>query len=80
MFFLQCQLIYMMSKKIKTYPLIGDVDFVKSRRARKITLSVRPGRNVRMTMPWHAAYRDAETFLLRPYGLAQREGQPGQAL
>jgi predicted metal-dependent hydrolase len=54
----------MMSKKIKTYPLIGDVDFVKSRRARKITLSVRPGRKVRMTMPWHAAYRDAETFLL----------------
>ncbi|MGF1585739.1 MAG: M48 family metallopeptidase [Bacteroidales bacterium] len=54
-----------MSKKIKTYPMIGEVDFVKSRRARKITLSVRPGRKVRMTMPWHAAYRDAETFLLR---------------
>lgn len=53
-----------MSKKIKTYPMIGDVDFVKSRRARKITLSVRPGRKVRMTMPWHSSYRDAETFLL----------------
>jgi predicted metal-dependent hydrolase len=54
-----------MSKKTITYPFIGDVDFVKSRRARRLTLSVKPGRNVRMTLPWFLAWREAEKFLLR---------------
>ncbi len=54
-----------MSKKTKTYPFIGEVAFVKSRRARRLTLSVKPWRGVRVTLPWHSAYRDAEAFLLR---------------
>ena len=54
-----------MSLKIKTYPLIGKVSFVKSRRARRFTLTVKPWRGVRITLPWHSAYRDAETFLLQ---------------
>jgi predicted metal-dependent hydrolase len=53
-----------MSKKIKTYPFIGEVAFVRSRQARRLTLSVRPGRGVRMTLPWHSAWREAEAFLL----------------
>lgn len=52
-----------MGKKIKAYPLIGEVSFVKSRRARKFTLTVKPWRGVRITLPWYAAYRDAEAFL-----------------
>ncbi len=53
-----------MSKKVKTYPSIGEVAFVKSRRARKLTLSVKPWRGVRVTLPWYAAWRDAEAFML----------------
>jgi predicted metal-dependent hydrolase len=53
-----------MTIKTKTYPFIGEVNYVKSRRARRLTLSVRPGRGVRLTLPWHFAYRDAESFLL----------------
>ena len=50
--------------KTKTYPGIGAVAFVRSRRARKFTLSVRPGRGVRMTYPWYSAFRDAEAFIM----------------
>ncbi|MFO7924357.1 MAG: SprT family zinc-dependent metalloprotease [Bacteroidales bacterium] len=39
--------------------------YVKSRRARRLTLSVKPWRGVRVTLPWHSAYREAEAFLLR---------------
>jgi predicted metal-dependent hydrolase len=53
-----------MSKKIKAYPLIGEVSFIKSRRARRFTLTVKPWRGVRITLPWHAAFHEAETFLL----------------
>lgn len=52
-------------KKTKTYPVIGEVAYVKSRRARRLTLSVKPWRGVRVTLPWHSAYREAEAFLLR---------------
>jgi predicted metal-dependent hydrolase len=51
-------------KRIKTYPSIGEIAFVKSRRARKLTLSVKPWRGVRVTLPWHVAWRDAEAFVL----------------
>ncbi len=54
----------LMSKKTKTYSFIGEVAFVKSRRARRLTLSVRPNRGVRITLPWYAAWNDAEAFLL----------------
>lgn len=53
-----------MSKKIKKYPLIGDVAYIRSRRARKLTLSVRPGRGVRITLPWYAPWKEAEAFVL----------------
>lgn len=54
-----------MSKKVKSYPYIGEVAYVKSRRARRLTLSVKPGRGIRMTIPWYSAWRDAEDFLMR---------------
>jgi predicted metal-dependent hydrolase len=54
-----------MTKKTKNYPFIGDVVYVKSRRARRLTLTVKPGRTVRLTLPWYSAYREAEKFLLR---------------
>jgi predicted metal-dependent hydrolase len=60
--------VFKMSVKSKTYPLIGKVNFVKSRRARRFTLTVKPWRGVRITLPWHAAFRDAETFLLHHTG------------
>jgi predicted metal-dependent hydrolase len=57
-----------MSKKTKTYPQLGEVAFFKSRRARRYTLTVKPWRGVRVTLPWHASFRDAETFLLQHTG------------
>lgn len=54
-----------MSKKIKSYPLIGEVSFMKNRRARRFTLTVKPWRGVRITLPWHAAFHEAEAFLLQ---------------
>ena len=51
-------------KKIRTYPSIGEIAFVKSRRARKLILSVKPWRGVRVTLPWHVAWRDAQAFVL----------------
>ncbi len=54
-----------MSKRTRTYPFIGEVAYVKTRRARRLTLSVKPWRGVRVTMPWYSAYRDAELFLLK---------------
>jgi len=54
-----------MGKKTRTYPGIGEVAFVRSRRARRLTLSVKPWRGVRVTLPWYAAYREAEAFLLQ---------------
>ena len=53
-----------MSKRIRTFPSIGEIAFVKSRRARKLTLSVKPWRGVRVTLPWHVAWRDAEAFVM----------------
>ncbi len=53
------------SKKIRTYPFIGEVNFVKSRRARRFTLTVKPWRGVRVTLPWYSAWRDAEAFMLQ---------------
>lgn len=54
-----------MGKKTRTYPFIGEVSYIKSRRARRITLSVKPWRGVRITIPWYSAYREAEHFLFQ---------------
>jgi predicted metal-dependent hydrolase len=64
-FFYIFTLHHKMSKKIKSYPLIGEVSFIKSQRARRFTLTVKPWRGVRITLPRYAAYRDAEAFLLQ---------------
>jgi len=52
-----------MNKRIRTYPFLGDVAFVKSRQARRLTLSVKRWRGVRVTLPFYAPWREAEAFL-----------------
>lgn len=42
---------------------LGEVSLCRSRRARRITVSVRPDGSVRLTYPWYAAQRDALAFL-----------------
>jgi len=42
---------------------IGEVSLVKSKRAKKLTLSVRPGRGPRVTLPKHASYSVAKSFV-----------------
>ena len=43
--------------------IIGDVTLCRSRRARRITVSVRPDGSVRLTYPWFGTQRDALAFL-----------------
>ncbi len=57
-----------MVKRSVTYPRIGEVVYVKNRRARRFTLTVRPWRGVRVTLPRHSAYRDAEAFVKENLG------------
>ncbi len=54
-----------MSKRVCKYPHIGEVSYVKSRRAKRLTLSVRSWRGIRVTMPSYATYREAELFVKR---------------
>lgn len=54
-----------MSKRTIIYTGLGEVSFVKSRRARRLTLSVKPWRGVRITLPWYSAYHEAEVFMFK---------------
>ncbi len=56
-----------MASITKQYPEIGEVLLVKTRTAKRITLSVRPGRRVRVTIPSFCTYRMGEIFIKRNY-------------
>lgn len=47
----------------KLIPDIGEVIIVKSRRAKRLTLSIKPDNRIRATIPWSCSYRIAETFI-----------------
>ncbi|TVR75006.1 MAG: DUF45 domain-containing protein [Marinilabiliales bacterium] len=64
-----------MANKRINYPGVGEVLYVKSRRARKFTLTVRPWRGARVTLPWFSAYRDAEAFVKENIGWIQEKIQ-----
>lgn len=49
--------------KIYTHERLGEVTLVRSSRARRITLTVRPGGEVRLAYPWFVAQRRAVEFL-----------------
>ncbi len=49
---------------IKKYENIGEVHFVKHSRAKKMKILVRPAKNIRVTVPDRATYKEAESFVL----------------
>ncbi|OGD20534.1 MAG: hypothetical protein A2W03_02115 [Candidatus Aminicenantes bacterium RBG_16_63_16] len=50
----------------------GPVLFEKSRRARRISLTVRASRGVRVAVPWRVPYRDARSVALAKLGWIRR--------
>ena len=42
---------------------LGDVLFARSRRAKRVSISIRPFRGVRVAVPWRMSLRKAEVFL-----------------
>ena len=48
----------------KEYPDIGEVSFVRSRRARRYSISISQSLAVRVTVPWLGTYRRAEALLI----------------
>jgi predicted metal-dependent hydrolase len=51
---------------------VGPVLFEKSRRARRISLTVRASRGVRVAVPWRAPYREARSVALAKLGWIRR--------
>jgi len=51
---------------------IGPVDFVKSRRARRLSVSVRATRGVRVAVPWRVSFEEARRLALTKTGWARR--------
>ena len=48
---------------MKTIEGLGDVLFAKSRRAKRVSISIRPFRGVRVAVPWRMSLHKAEAFL-----------------
>ena len=55
----------MENSKTLTYNDIGPVTYTKNRRARNISIRIREGREVRVTLPWYATYRQAEQVVMQ---------------
>ncbi len=51
---------------------VGPVVFEKSRRARRITLTVRASRGVRVVVPWRASYDEARNVAVAKLGWVRR--------
>ena len=50
-------------QKVVSYPGVGEVTLSKTRRATRISLSVRPNGSVRLSFPWWVAQKRALDFL-----------------
>jgi predicted metal-dependent hydrolase len=51
---------------------LGPVHFVKSRRARRLSVSVRATRGVRVAVPWRVSFEEARRLALTKAGWARR--------
>jgi predicted metal-dependent hydrolase len=50
--------------RVLSLPSVGPVLFVKSRRARRISISVRASRGVRVAVPWRVSFEEARRVSL----------------
>ncbi len=55
----------MENSKTLNYTTIGSVVYTKNRRARNISIRIREGKEVRVTLPWYATYRQAEQVVMQ---------------
>jgi predicted metal-dependent hydrolase len=55
----------MTSSKTVFMPEIGDVLLSKNKQSRGISIKVKMGGKVTVTLPWRTAYSEAETFLIK---------------
>jgi hypothetical protein len=62
------------AKSSRTYILdgVGPVLFEKNRRARRVSLSVRSSRGVRVVVPWRVSFEQARGFALSKLGWIRR--------
>jgi predicted metal-dependent hydrolase len=51
---------------------LGPVHFVRSRRARRLSVSVRASRGVRVAVPWRVSFEEARRLALTKTGWARR--------
>jgi predicted metal-dependent hydrolase len=50
-------------EKVVHYPEVGDIKYVKSKRAKRINISVRLLKGIVVTVPYHSSYTEAERFV-----------------
>ena len=55
----------MENSKTLNYNNIGPVVYTKHRRARNISIRIREGKEVRVTLPWYATYKQAEQVVMQ---------------
>jgi len=53
-----------MNSFVKSYDRVGPVSFVRCRQAKRIVLSLRPFKGIRVSLPWRCSFPAAEQFLL----------------
>jgi len=62
-------------ERIINFDGLGEVNFKKSKRARRLTIRVKTEKDVNVTIPFHVSYRQAESFVREkiPWILKTRE-------
>jgi len=53
----------MEGERIIFFEGLGEILFIKSKRARRLTIRVKSADDVRVTIPWHISYKQAEAFV-----------------
>ncbi len=51
-----------MTQKVVNIDPVGEITISKNRRSRKLRMTVRPDKQVVVTIPFYSSFRDAETF------------------
>jgi len=62
-------------ERIINFDGLGEVNFKKSKRARRLTIRVKTEKDVNVTIPFHVSYRQAESFVREKILRKIREGK-----
>ena len=50
-------------ERVVIHPIIGEINYIKSKRAKRINITVRLLKGVVVTVPYHSSYTEAELFV-----------------